>query len=359
MQRRWWVWCGVVLTGAVMGCRSDGATPVVDMGDTGNAVVDVATDVSASRDVGAGLDAGGSTDAATATDAGTTHRDAGSLTTSMATLTNPAAAGHPASGTVVTLADTNLVALSPRLFISGPSTTGACAYAAWIGTSTGGDFSAVELFESLPAGVGDGGSPDCFARSVVGVIPADLAVGDTFGLVRGKVNAYCPRGSTCPTGTSLEFEVAAAGGGALSVTGHRGAVPAPTVVRVSDINGTGVTLAARDLALQNALVQINGALLRTAPSTANHDTMIVGDSSGDAGVPVSVARYRGVTCQRTLLGAAAPGFSVGTVLGILQYSFGNWSIQLRQDTDLPGVTCSGDGGVVDASVVDATAADAH
>lgn len=289
-------------------------------------------------------------------------RDAPSATVSMAVLTNPAAAGHPAVASVVTLSDTNLVALSPRIFISGPSTTGTCSFAVWIGTSAGGDFSAAEAFESVRAGAGDGGQPDCFARGVGGVIPADVAIGDTIGALRGKLDVYCPRGSTCPAGASLELDVAASVGGLVTVSGHGGSVPAPTVVHVADINGTGTTLAPRDLALQNALVQINGAILRTAPSAASHDNMLVADTAGASapGMNVVVSKYRGVTCQRTLLGAAAPGFAVGTVIGILEYSFGNWEIQPRQTSDLSGATCAAsDAGVTDSGVTDAGAADAR
>ena len=361
MLRSSWPWwgVGVVLAAAVGGCRSDPSPPTGTDLDTGSSVLDATTDVPvAPVDVHGNVDVGTTADAGTTSDVGSSPRDAGAATVSMATLTNPMAAGHPAVATIVTLSDTNLVALSTRLFISGPSTTGMCSYAAWVGTSTGGDFSAVELFEALPAAPGDGGTGDCFAHSVVGTIPADLAIGDTFSTVRGKVDPYCPRGTTCPVGTSFEFGVAASAGGVLTVSGHGGTVPAPTVVHVSDINGTGTTLGPRDLALQNVLVQINGATVQTVPTTANHDALTVADTTGAGapGIPVAVARYRGVTCQRTALGTAAPGAAVGTVIGLLEYSFGVWQIQPRQPSDLPGVVCAGDAGVAtDAGVT----TDAH
>jgi hypothetical protein len=352
-----WLWGAAMCAGLVGGCRDAVTTDAgVDPGDVGSVTTDLGSDVPTSpRD--AAVDVGTSpVDAGR--DASTTPRDGGSATLTMAALTNPADPAHPGPAAVVTLSDTTLVALSPRIFVSGPSTSGACSFAVWIGTSAGGDFSAVQAFESLPAGMGDGGSPDCFARSVVGTIPVDIAIGDTIGMLRGKVEFYCPRGATCPAGTALELGVGASVGGAVAVSGHGGTVPAPTVVHVGDINGTGTTLAPRDLALQNGLVRITGALVRTAPSAANHDGLVIADMAGAGapGITVVIGKYRGVTCQRDVLGTAAPGSSVGAVTGILEYAFGSWEIQPRQESDLPGVVCAGgDAGVADAGA----SVDAH
>jgi predicted extracellular nuclease len=60
---------------------------------------------------------------------------------------------------------------------------------------------------------------------------------------------------------------------------------------------------------------------------------------------IQVSKYSGVTCQRATLSAGAVGDSVGDITGVLQYSFNQWTIQVRQTADLPGVVCAMDAGV--------------
>ncbi len=307
-------------------------------------------DVAAHEELPQAMDSGTAPDASMPTDVPTTPADVPTPpmdvpvvhTVTMASLADPAAPGHPSPGTVVTLADIDLVALSPRVLISGPGTTGTCAYALWVGTSAGGDFSGVEVFETVRVGPTDGGAAACFAPGVHGVIPEVIAIGDAIGTLRGRADDYCASGMVCPAGAARELNLDG-GLGTLVLSGGSRAVPPPALVSITDINGTGATPAPRDLALQNTLVRVQGAVMQAAPTALNHDDMVITTTAGGPGIPVAVARYIGVGCQRTALAALPAGSSVGEVTGVLEFTFGAWLIQPRQASDLPAIVC-GDGG---------------
>ncbi len=278
-----------------------------------------------------GTDAGGHH----STDSSVPHTDSsipsGDIT--MAQLTNPSASGHPSSGSTVTVAGP-LVALTPRLFISQSSTSMKCLFALWVGTPDGGDYSGVEVIDRFlpPSGM------DCF--SAPPNVLQDVNIGDAVTALSGTYDEYCPSGSSCPPGTSAELDVTMGS----FTKGSAGSAPTPTSVSVTDIAGMG-TSGARDAALQGSLVMLTGTVLQVAPSMSNYNVMMVSDaSSGSTTMPISVSKYPGVGCQRTTLSAMSTGDTVGDITGVLQYSFGQWIIQPRQDADLPGVACS-DGGV--------------
>jgi hypothetical protein len=60
-------------------------------------------------------------------------------------------------------------------------------------------------------------------------------------------------------------------------------------------------------------------------------------------MPIQVSKYPGVGCQRTVLTGMAAGATVGSITGVLQYSFGQWTIQPRHAEDIPSIVCP-DGG---------------
>lgn len=274
--------------------------------------------------------------------------DAGTGGVTMAVLTNPAAAGHPAPNSIVSVSDA-LVALTPRFFVSQSMTTHKCLFSAWVGTSAGGAFSAIELVESIMPPTG---ATDCFGPpATVGVIPQRLAIGDTIQGLRGQYENFCPMGMTCPTGTTAEMAVDATHMGQVAMTGSGGVVPSPTSVMVTDVNGTGATPAPMDLSLQNTLVRISGGFMQIAPTTANHDAMSVSQSA-TAGSPVmliEVSKFTGASGVRTTLAGLPVGSPVGDITGVLNYSFGNWVIQLRQAADISGVMRADGGVAVDAA----------
>lgn len=314
---------------SLVGCVGGGMAPV-DMGPL--------------RDTGPVTDTGPSGD--------TGPRDSGpSATVTMAQLTNKDLAGHPPTNTRVTVTD-SLVALSPRLFISQSMTSGKCLFAAWVGTPTGGDFSGIEVTDSyLPPAAADGGAGDCFTAPA-NKIPDTLNIGDTITALGGQYEDFCLPPAMCPPSTSEELAVDFMG---TFTVGAPGTAPTPTTVTVTDVNGTMLTLAPRDMALQGSLVKLTGTVLQDPPTTANHQNMQV--SMGTGATPtmfVSVSKYSGVGCQRTALTALGVGGTVGDITGLLQYSFGQWIIQPRQPSDIPGIVCAMDGGVpTDAGAMDA------
>jgi hypothetical protein len=259
---------------------------------------------------------------------------------------------HPSFNTNVSVTGT-LVALSPRLFISQSTTTGRCVFAVWVGTTAGGDFSGIEVIDSfLPPG---GATGDCF-MAPPNVLPDTVAIGSAVTVLSGIYDEFCPTGSTCPASTAEQIEVTS---GTFTISGMA-AVPSPSDATAADVTGMGTTLGPRDMALQGSLVRLTGATLQDPPTTANHNVMLV--STGTGATPtmaVSVTKYSGVGCQRTLLAAMTPGTSLGDVTGLLQFSFGQWILQPRTPSDFPTVVCATDGGVGDAGGGDAgTSSDA-
>lgn len=254
----------------------------------------------------------------------------------IASVVNASATDHPMDGSTIHVTG-NLVALTPRLFISQSTTSMRCLFAIWVGTSAGGDNSSIEVTESfLPAG-----SNTCFTEPAH-VIPDTAMIGDSITTVTGRFINFCPSGSSCPPNTSQELDVTS---GTFTVGAHSGD-PTATTATIAEITGMGLTLGSRSMALQNALVHITGTVIVDPPTMANHNVMTVAATGTTTPImPIQISKYPGVTCQRTELSTMAAGATVGEITGVLTYSFGQWTIQPRQASDLPGVPCTMDAGV--------------
>lgn len=291
--------------------RDTGTTPPVDMGTPG---VDMGTP---------GMDAG--TDAAVA-----------ATDVPMASVVNAAASDHPADGTTIHVTG-NLVALSPRLFLSQSSTSMRCLFAIWVGTAAGGDYSGIEVTETfLPSGTND-----CFSEPAH-MIPDTIMIGDAVTTVTGRFINFCPSGSTCPPNTAQELDVTS---GAFAAGAHS-ADPTATTATITEIGGMALSVGSRSMALQGAVVRIQGTVIVDLPTTANHNVMTVAATGTTTPVmPIEISKYPGVTCQRNELSTMSAGASVGDITGVLTYSFGQWVIQPRSSADLPGVVCTMDAGV--------------
>lgn len=256
--------------------------------------------------------------------------------TPIASVVNAAAADHPASMTNVIVTG-SLVALTTRLFISQSTTSHHCLFAIWVGTAAGGDYSGIEVTDSFLPATG----MDCFTTPAH-VIPAMVNIGDTVTTLSGQFQNFCPAMSTCPANTSQELSVT----NGSFVVGAAGATPMATTVTIDQINGTGTTLGARDMALQGALVTIVNTVVQVDPLHSNHDVMMVSTAAAPSvRMPINVSKYMGVSAQRAFLCTATSGSTVGSITGVLQYSFGQWVIQPRQASDLPGIMSSTDAGV--------------
>lgn len=254
---------------------------------------------------------------------------------SITSLVDGSATDHPAAGTVVSVTG-SLVALTSRLFISQSTTTMRCTFAVWVGTQAGGNFSGIEVVDSFIPATG----MDCFS-SPAHNIPDNVQIGDGITTLIGDFSNYCPM-SNCPANTAQELNVTS---GTFTVGAHVGD-PTSTTVAISDIAGVALAVGARGAQLQGALVTITGTEIVDPPTMTNHNVMAVAAAGTTTPVMyIQVSKYPGVTCQRTMLTAGAAGDTVGDITGVLQYSFNQWTIQVRQSADLPGVVCAMDAGV--------------
>jgi len=279
------------------------------------------------------------------TDTNSTGMDMGHMVTgtpiSLHDLVDPTtspAHGMPANTRItVQLTDTNLVALTPRLFISQSTSSMRCLFAIWVGTSAGGDYSGIEVTDDFLPATG----MDCFSTPAH-VIPDTVNIGDSITMLAGDFEDYCPSGSTCPPDTSQELGVST---GTFVVGTPSGSMPTATTVQISDITGMMTTLGPRDMALQNALVTIENTVVVVDPEHSNHNVMMVAAMGTTTPVmAIDMTKYNGVGAQRAFLCNATSGMAVGSITGVLSYSFGQWVIQPRQSADLPGIMASTDAG---------------
>jgi hypothetical protein len=298
------------------------------------------------RDAGSnpGNDSGVDAAVVPGVDTGVPGMDSGPVTGTdvpIASVVNAAAADHPADGTTVHVTG-NLVALSSRLFISQSTTSMRCLFAIWVGTAAGGDNSAIEVTESfLPAG-----SNSCFDEPAHNISDT-VMIGDAITTLTGRFINFCPSGSACPANTSQELDVTAG----TFTAGSHSADPTATPVSISDVAGTMLMVGPRGMALQNALVTISGTVIVTPPSMTNHNVMAVAATGTTMPVMyIQVSKYPGVGCQRTALTAMTAGATVGNITGVLTYSFGQWTIQPRQSSDIPGIMCADAGAGGDAGL---------
>ena len=249
----------------------------------------------------------------------------------IASVVNPAAANHPSDGTMIHVTG-DLVALTPR-FATLSSTSGKCAVSMWVGTLAGGDYSGVQLFESYTPTV----AGDCRTAMVI----PDAMIGDAITNVVGQFKNFCLSGMSCPANTSQEVDVTHG----MVASGANAGTPMATTVSISDVTGAALMVGTRGIALQGALVTITNTIIDVAPvpgNTAPGNNSIMTVHAMGASTPtmaVRVSAYPGVTCQRMNLGHLTPHTgTVGAITGVLQYSFGQWVIVVRQGSDLPNVS---------------------
>ena len=280
----------------------------------------------------------------TGVDSGRVGMDSGPVTGTdvpIASVVNGSAADHPQDMTgLVTHVTGDLVALTPRLFQSQSQTSMRCLFAIWVGTAAGGDYSGIEVTETFLPATGN----TCFTEPAH-MIPDSVAIGDSITNLTGHYLNFCPSGSSCPSFTSEEIDVT---NGTFTVGGH-GSAPTATMVSIADVTGQpGMPLTAgtRSLALQGALVTLTGVIqtdpprMGSAPGGNNYVMAVAATGTTTPLMHVRVATYGGVGCQRATLTTLGAGGTVGNVTGVLQYSFGQWVIVVRQSSDLPSVMCS-------------------
>lgn len=254
---------------------------------------------------------------------------------------------HPAPGSYVTLEQSGMVALTPRMLIS--SSGGECRWAAWIGSGTTGDFSGVQVQELVR--MGDAG--DCF-HAPAGKIPADLIPGDRISAIReAQYTEFCagPSGvdrSMCRNWEQTQLFVGTRNG--QFVRAGTGSAPMPTEVAVSEIAPTtDGSLAPRTLALEGVLIRVSNVRVRTtmtdAGSVPDIEVFDSSDTTMARPLRIQVSNFLNTRCVRDYF-VARNGMTVTSITGVFLPSFGRWTLRIRDENDVSGVTCTrGDGGV--------------
>ncbi len=286
-------------------------------------------------------DAGPPGDAALAADA----RDSAPLDggteggpeTTLAMLQNPSAAGHPTSGTSVALADDDLVALTPRTVI-GDATGLMCRFGLGVGKMTGGDFTGLQLIETLPRG----GALDCFAVPS-GKIPIPVSVGDRLGAVAGTYVEFCADPEV-PSDCRAFEQTQLLLGGAAGRTAWDGPGPPPTpvTVTVADlVNDAAGADGPRALALEGTLVRVDDVRVLQEISGPNMATRLVDATDGAAAkkLEVVIANFAHSACVRAYF-AANEAMILASVTGILLPDDGRWKIRVRDEADVSGAACT-------------------
>ncbi len=275
-------------------------------------------------------------------------------TVTLAMLQDITNAMHPVNNARVTLEQADLVALTPRVLI-GSSTAATCRFAVWVGTSTGGDFSGIQVQELIDRGA----AMNCFDTSLVRKIPADIAPGTRItSVANANYGEFCAGPSGGNPGMCRNFEQSQLFLGAATAavnTMGMGTLPTPSDVAVPAIGQTsGGMLGTRTLALEGTLVRVRNVRV-TATMNSNDGgtaftTVTVADPmTAGSSIEVQISNITNANCARTFF-TNLNGMNATGITGILVPDFGVWKIRLRSVMDAEGLNCSSDAGVMsDAS----------
>ncbi len=260
-------------------------------------------------------------------------------TSTIAQLQNRADAMHPAPGTRVSVDQSGMVALSSRVLVgSAMPSSGSCRFAIWVGAAVSGDFTAIQVQEliTLPAGM------SCFDLPV-GKISDAFEPGDVVTSIdNATYNEFCAGPAGAPPGACTDFEQSNIflGGTATIVRGAPGTAPAGTVVALGDVAAAGGAPGARSVALEGALLTVENVQIR-----ATADGMFSRYSAFLAAAPtveldVLVSNFPTTRCVRDHFTSLAMGSTtVPTLTGVLVPNFGRWTLRLRDEADVGGLTC--------------------
>jgi hypothetical protein len=271
--------------------------------------------------------------------------DAGMAATyTIAQIQNRADAMHPAPMTRVSVTQAGMVALTGRVLV-GSASGGAsmsCRFAVWVGAPVSGDFSAIQVQEiiDLPTGV-----TSCFDDMVTAMsrISDSFAPGDAVTSINNATyNEFCASaaGTTPVPCTDFEQSNIFLGGSATIVRGAAGTAPAGTVVGVSDVVGAAGIPGARSVALEGTLLQVEDVRIGSRmDGTFTQYYAFVG-SAPTVQLDLVVSNFPNTSCVRDALTALAAGTTtVPTITGVLLPNFGRWSLRVRDEADIGGVTC--------------------
>lgn len=279
----------------------------------------------------------------TATTSDTSGGDSGGGPITLKALQDPTDPAHPMPTTRVTLSDTDLVALTPRMLI-GSSSGMTCRFAVWIGKTTGGDFTGVQVQEVLDRGT----AMNCFGVAA-GKIPSTIAPGDRVTAVEGRYDEFCAGPTGTPATMCRSFEQTQISVGAMTAkftVGSAGTAPTPATVTVADLvkDAAGAD-GPRALDLEGTLVRVSNVKVLQETSGSFTSTLVVdaSDTASSKKLEIQISNFLTTACVRTYF-AAQNGMTVSSITGILVPDFGRWKLRIRNENDVSGVTCATDAG---------------
>ncbi len=287
-----------------------------------------------------------------------TPTDSGARSVTLRQLQDLADAAHPASGARVTVGDTGLIALSPRILLSSVSGTGgSCRFGVWVGNGTTGDFAGIQVQENPMLGA----AADCYA--VHASIPFDITPGTQITAISNVVyTEFCsgPTGVNRTMCRNWEQTQLSIRGDSVFTAGSIGADPTPTTATIPEVATSMSTMpGTRSLNIEAHLVRIVNVQVDRTMTTSDGgatfpDYWVAEPGNTGSRVHLEDSRMLNSTCVRAYLDSHI-GMTIPSVSGLLEPEFGLWTLHLRGAYDFPALNCSTvDAGPRDASI-DATA----
>lgn len=254
-------------------------------------------------------------------------------------LQDRADAMHPAPGTRVTVNQAGMVALTPRVVVGSATggTSMTCRFAVWVGAAVSGEFTAIQVQEliDLPTG-----TTSCFDLPA-GRISDAFAPGDAVvAITDATYNEFCAGPMPLPMPcTDYEQSNIFLGGTATITRGAPGTAPSGTVVPVSDLVGASGAPGARAVALEGGLFTVSGARISSRPDGAFTIYSAFAAGTPANALDIVVSNFPQTACVRTALMGLAGGTGTTNITGVLLPNFGRWSLRIRNESDVTGVTC--------------------
>lgn len=249
---------------------------------------------------------------------------------------------HPEPGTRVTVEEEGLVALTGRMLVgSARGSGGSCRFAIWVGHPVSGDYTAIQVQEliRLPTG-----TTSCFDVPAGKINPA-FAPGDAVTSIENATySEFCagPAGATpC---TDFEQSNIFLGGTATITRGAAGTAPTPTTVTVAELVAEDGAPGTRALALEGGLLQVENVRISSRMETAGSSTITLYSAyladAPDVAVDILVQNFVTTRCVRDELTRVAEGTGTATITGVLLPNFGRWTLRVRNENDIAGLTCA-------------------
>lgn len=257
----------------------------------------------------------------------------------IAQLQNRADAMHPAPGTRVTVNQAGMIALTPRVVVGSATggTSGNCRFAIWVGAAVSGEHTAIQVQEliALPTG-----TTSCFDLPP-GRISDAFAPGDAVtAITDATYDEFCAGPMPAPVPcTDYEASNIFLGGTATITRGAPGTAPSATAVPVSDLVAAMGAPGARAVALEGGLFSTSTVRIGSRVDGGFTTYFAYDAATPGSELDIIVSNFPATTCVRTALMGLAAGTGTTGVTGVLLPNFGRWSLRIRDEADLTGVTC--------------------